>query len=231
MTFDERVRALEPFRFTPRQAHFLVTVALHGGYCLRRQYTAFAGVRYGQVVRAFLDGLVDRGLAPRESCRGDRGYVYHLYARSIYRALQQEDNRNRRQTSLAAIGRKLMLLDFVIAQPGVDWFATEVDKVALFTQRFGVPEADLPQRSYAAYGERQAATTRYLYTSCRSFSRASRRTSISSRWRWRRPGSRSSNSCGTTRASSAICRRGPWSSSVPWAQRERRRAASSSTDT
>ncbi|MEP7307924.1 MAG: hypothetical protein ABJA98_20665 [Acidobacteriota bacterium] len=162
MTFDERVRALEPFRFTPRQARFLVTVALHGGYCLRRQYTAFAGMRYGKVVRAFLDGLRDRGLATRESCRGDRGYLYHLYARSIYRALQQEDNRNRRQTSLAAIGRKLMLLDFVIAQPGADWFATEVDKVALFTQRFGVPAADLPQRSYAAYGERQASTTRYF---------------------------------------------------------------------
>ena len=162
MTFDERVRALEPFRFTPRQARFLVTVALHGGYCLRRQYTAFAGVQYGRVVRDFLDGLVTRRLAARESCRGDRGYLYHVYARSIYQALQQDDNRNRRHTSLAAIGRKLMLLDFVIGQPGVEWFATEVDKVALFVQRFGVPAADLPQRSYAAYGERKTSTTRYF---------------------------------------------------------------------
>ena len=69
MTFDERVRALESFRFTPRQARFLVTVALHGGYCLRRQYTAFAGVQYGRVVREFLDGLVTRRLASREACR------------------------------------------------------------------------------------------------------------------------------------------------------------------
>ena len=115
------------------------------------------GLQYGKNVREFLDGLVARRLAAREACRGDRGYLYHLHARSIYRALQQDDNRNRRRTSLAAIGRKLMLLDFVIGQPGVEWFATEADKVALFTQRFGVPAADLPQRSYAAYGERTDA--------------------------------------------------------------------------
>jgi hypothetical protein len=37
MTFDERVTALAPLGFTPRQTRFLVTAALHGGYCLRRQ--------------------------------------------------------------------------------------------------------------------------------------------------------------------------------------------------
>ena len=59
MTFDERVRALEPLGFTPRQTRFLVTVALHSGYCLRRQYVAFAGLQYGKNVRDFLDELVD----------------------------------------------------------------------------------------------------------------------------------------------------------------------------
>jgi hypothetical protein len=36
-TIDARVRALDPWRLTPRQARFVVTVALHSGYCLRRQ--------------------------------------------------------------------------------------------------------------------------------------------------------------------------------------------------
>ena len=85
MTFDERVRALEPLRLTERQARFVVTVALHSGYCLRRQYMAFAGLRYGRVVRHFLDHLVTRQLAVRERCRADRGYLYHLQARAIYR--------------------------------------------------------------------------------------------------------------------------------------------------
>jgi hypothetical protein len=162
MTFDERVRALEPLRLTPRQARFVVTVALHSGYCLRRQYMAFAGLRYGKVVRHFLDHLVARHLAVRDICRADRGYLYHLQARSIYRALCQEDNRNRRQASLAAVGRKLMLLDFVIAHPEAEWYATQDDKVDLFTHRLRVPLADLPQQTYAAYDQRAAPTTRYF---------------------------------------------------------------------
>jgi|CXWK01.1.fsa_nt_gi hypothetical protein len=162
MTFDERVRALEPLRLTERQARFVVTVALHSGYCLRRQYMAFAGLRYGRVVRHFLDHLVARQLAVRERCRADRGYLYHLQARSIYRALGQEDNRNRRAASLAAIGRKLMLLDFVIAHPDAEWLATEDDKVEFFTSRLGVPLAALPRQTYAAYDERTSPSTRYF---------------------------------------------------------------------
>ena len=38
MTFDERVRALAPLGFSERQTRFLVTVALHSGFCLRRHY-------------------------------------------------------------------------------------------------------------------------------------------------------------------------------------------------
>ncbi len=162
MTFDERVRALEPLRLTPRQTRFVATVALHSGYCVRRQYMAFAGLHYGKVVRDFLDHLVARRLAVREPCRADRGFLYHLQARAIYRALRQEDNRNRRHASLAAIGRKLMVLDFVIAQPDADWCATQDDKVDFFARGLGVPLTDLPQQAYASYDRRTAPTTRYF---------------------------------------------------------------------
>src|SRR5207302_10646368 len=96
MTAHDRIDAIAAFGFTPRQARFLVTVALHGGYCLRRQYEAFAGIRYGKNVRAFLDRLVAVGLADRFQGRPDRGHVYHIHGRSLYGALGQEENRNRR---------------------------------------------------------------------------------------------------------------------------------------
>ncbi len=162
MTPDAYVETLSAWRLTPRQARFVVTVALHSGYCLRRQYMAFAGLRYGKVVREFLDGLVERRLAERTAYRVDRGFLYHLHARALYRALGQDDNRNRRRTSPAAIARKLMLLDYVIAEPEAEWYATEQDKVALFTGRFGVAPVDLPQRSYAPYDERSPSSTRYF---------------------------------------------------------------------
>lgn len=162
MTFDERVKALEFLRLTDRQTRFLTTVALHSGYCLRRQYLAFAGVRYGKNVRDFLDGLVMRGIALRFTYRADRGHVYHLHARSIYRALQQDDNRNRRVASPALIARKLMLLDLVLSEPEVEWFATEHDKVELFTSRYGVDRDDLPQRTFDGVGEDEPTSTRYF---------------------------------------------------------------------
>jgi hypothetical protein len=162
MTFEERVIALRPLGFSDRQTRFLVTVALHGGFCLRRQYSAFAGVSYGKNVCEFLESLVERQLARRFSVRQDRGYVYHLHARRIYRAIAQAENRNRRSASSALIARKLMVLDYVLAHRDVDWFATEQDKVSLFTEEFGVSVADLPQKFYVAEQPDVPVTVRYF---------------------------------------------------------------------
>ncbi|MCC7241565.1 MAG: hypothetical protein IT180_06545 [Acidobacteria bacterium] len=162
MTLDDRAGALEPFGFSPRQARFLAMAALHSGYCLRRQYAAYAGVRYGKNVRDFLDSLVDRRLAERFTVRADRGHVYHVCSRTVYRALGQEDNRNRREASAAAIARKVMLLDFVLAHSDVEWLATEADKLDLFADRFDVPRPDLPQRAYASSRPEGGPTVRFF---------------------------------------------------------------------
>jgi hypothetical protein len=162
MTFDDRVRALEPFGFTPRQTRFIATVALHSGYCLRRQYSAFAGVRYGKNVCDFLETLVERQLAQRFTQRADRGLIYHLQARPIYRALGEDGNRNRREASAALIARKIMVLDYVLGQQEIDWLATERDKVDLFAERCGVPLADLPQVLFTAAKPGAVGTTRYF---------------------------------------------------------------------
>ena len=80
--------------FTPRQVRFVTLVALHSGYCLRRQYAAFAGVECGQNVRDFFDRLVALHLARQITFRRDRGHIYHLFARSIYAALEPPDARS-----------------------------------------------------------------------------------------------------------------------------------------
>lgn len=162
MTFDDRVRALALLGFSERQTRFLVTVALHSGFCLRRQYMTFAGLKYGAGVRDFLDRLVTRKMATRIDFRRDRGHVYHLHASAIYDAIGQADNRNRRSASAALIARKLMVLDFVLGHPNVEWLATEDDKVTLFTTRFGVPQMDLPQRVYVAPRRDAPSTVRYF---------------------------------------------------------------------
>ena len=87
MTFDERVAALAPLGFTPRQTRFLVTAALHSGYCLRRQYLAFAGVRYGKNVRDFLEALVRRQLAHRFRYKPNRGHHHRPQPTMRHQAL------------------------------------------------------------------------------------------------------------------------------------------------
>jgi hypothetical protein len=161
-SFEDRAASVAALGFTARQARFLTLVALHSGYCLRRQYSAFGALSSGKNVRNFLDGLVDRQVARRVTFRADRGHVYHLFARSIYAALQQEDNRNRRYASPALIARKLMLLDFVLDEPDRDWFVSEAEKVHLFTECLNVPPHALPRRTYDSMLGSSDPTVRYF---------------------------------------------------------------------
>jgi hypothetical protein len=161
MTFEQRVATIAGMGFTPRQARFLTLVALHSGYCLRRQYATFTGTECGKNAGEFLERLVARRVACRITFRRDRGHIYHLFARPLYAALQQDDNRNRRYAGPALIARKLMLLDFVLTQPERDWYVTETEKVALFTQTLGVPIHALPHRTYEAMRRLAGPTVRY----------------------------------------------------------------------
>jgi hypothetical protein len=161
VTFQERCEAVAAMGFSQRQAAFLTLAALHSGFCLRRQYAAFAGLAYGKNVRDFLDDLVTRNLARRVTFRRDRGHIYHLFSRSLYDALQQRDNRNRRHASPALIARKLMLLDYVLAHPDREWLVTEDEKVHFFSNTLRVPDYALPQRTYHPTRDTAGPTVRY----------------------------------------------------------------------
>lgn len=128
MTAEDRVKAVVEFGFTERQARFLVTVMLHAGVCLLRQYTAFAGIVHGQKTRKFFGKLVSRNFATAYPCRHNRGRVYHLHHKPLYRAIGQTDSRHRRPLSAARVVEGLTLLDAVLASPDVVWLSTEEEK-------------------------------------------------------------------------------------------------------
>jgi hypothetical protein len=79
MTWDQRVSTVSRHGFTERQAAFLVTVMLHAGVCVRRQYCAFAGITHGQVVSDFFGSLVQRGYASAHRCGSPRWRVFHVH--------------------------------------------------------------------------------------------------------------------------------------------------------
>jgi hypothetical protein len=147
--------------FTERQARFLVTVMLHSGVCMRRQYCAFAGIIHGQVDRNFFTRLIADKLATAFDCAHRRARVYHIHNRALYEAIGEANSRLRKPVALARAVERVMILDAVIARRDVTWLATEREKVEhfsfLLTSR--LRQEEFP---HLVFGEGTDTTVRYF---------------------------------------------------------------------
>jgi hypothetical protein len=150
ITWEERVERVTRQGFTERQAEFLVTVMLHAGVWVPRQYCAFAGIRYGQVVSDFYHGLVARRIATGRVWGHRRWRLMHVRHKGLYHAIEEPNNRHRRPMTLARALERLMVLDGVLADRETRWLATEQEKVAHFTLRHRIQCRDLPALTFRA---------------------------------------------------------------------------------
>jgi hypothetical protein len=157
-SFDDRVEAVKGFRFTERQARFLVTVMLHSGVCLGRQYCAFAGIDYGAAVANLFTTLQARRFATPQVCGHNRARLFHIHFKPLYSAIGEPNNRFRRPMTLARAVERLMLLDAVMADRSVSWLGTERDKLHYFAS-VGVPRRYLPSLTFRSADEE---TVRYF---------------------------------------------------------------------
>ena len=83
-----RVMGLGDFGFTQRQREFLVTVMVHAGCFLERQYCTFTGTARGQNSCEFVARLVARGFARAiEPGHIRRGRLYHVHYKPLYEAI------------------------------------------------------------------------------------------------------------------------------------------------
>jgi hypothetical protein len=168
MTFEQRVEAVtaERFgiakqRFDQRQARFLVTVMLHAGVCMKRQYLTHCGRAYGQVVHNFFNRLVADGIATPYTAMHRAARVYHVHHKRLYRVIGQPDSRLRKPLPDGRAMERLMVLDAVLARSEVTWLATEQEKLQHFTERLGT---GFPREWYphVAYGQPPSVTRRYF---------------------------------------------------------------------
>lgn len=161
MTFDQRVREIVGKSFTERQARFLVTVMLHSGVCMIRQYCAFVGQVYGQAGRDFFRELTSRKLATAFDCAHSRARIYHVHNRTLYEAIGEPHSRLRKPLALARAVENVMLLDAIIARRDVTWLATEREKVEHFALCVGnrIRRDEFP---HLVFGEGTARTIRYF---------------------------------------------------------------------
>ena len=124
----EHLDALRHLGYTDTVASFLYLVATHSGYFTPREFLAFAHVRKG--------GLASRLIAKALECKhlrvAEGAYhtdVYNLCSRRLYSAIDRENLRNQRHHSKELIQTRLLILDFVLADPDESYLETKAEKV------------------------------------------------------------------------------------------------------
>ena len=147
MTLTDRVNALQQFGYTIREASFLATVALHSGYFVMRQFSP----KGGKVADQFASKVMDKQHATRKKFVSNAS-LYHLKSKTIYQAIQQENNRHRRMHDIGHVRLKVMGLDYVMAHPGFRFLPTEEEKLAYFCGERNIPKGVLPTKTYLGKG-------------------------------------------------------------------------------
>jgi hypothetical protein len=152
--------ALQALGYTEAEAQFLYIVATHSGYFVARQFLAFTCAHWGYRTNTFWNKLHTKKHA-RTECFPKSGTVYHLFSRRLYRQIDRENIRNRRQHEVEYIHRRIGMLDFVLSHPQWEYLETEPDKVGFFCDRLNVPKQFLPSKIY--HGQRTTQpTVRYF---------------------------------------------------------------------
>jgi hypothetical protein len=123
--------ALHALGYTEAEARFLYIVATHSGYFVARQFLAFTHAHWGYRTNAFWNKLHTERHA-RTECFPKSGTVYHLYSRRLYRQIDRENIRNRRQHEIEFIQQRIGILNFVLAHPQWKYLETEPEKVSFF---------------------------------------------------------------------------------------------------
>ncbi len=139
--------ALQALGYTEAESRFLYLVATHSGYFVARQFLAFTASHWGKRTTIFWNKLHTKRHA-RTECFPKGGTVYHLFSRRLYRQIDRENIRNRREHEIEHIQRRIAMLDFVLLNQGYQYLETEPEKVSFFCNELKVPNHFLPSKIY-----------------------------------------------------------------------------------
>src|SRR6266404_7415275 len=141
------IDALKALGYTQAEARFLYLVATHSGYLVARQFLAFANAHWGERTTSFWNKLQIQKHARTERFPKS-GVVYHLFSRRLYRQIDRENIRNRREHEIEYVQRRIGILDFVFLNQGYQYLETEPDKVRFFCGTLNIQKHCLPAKLY-----------------------------------------------------------------------------------
>ena len=144
MNLSEQAAAIQAFGYTAREAAFIANAALHSGYFLRRQFDPHRGKLAHALCRKLL-----RKEHAKATVYAQNTQLFHICAKPLYSALEQEDNRHRRQQDPFSLRSKLMGLDYVLTRQELRFLPTERAKVEYFLGERKIPQGVLPSKTYS----------------------------------------------------------------------------------
>jgi hypothetical protein len=148
------IERIQQLGYTDSEAQFLYIVAVFSGYFTMRQFRVFTGSRSGKRPASFAQKLTREGHA-RVCAQARRAVLFHLFSRKVYGQMDKDNLRNRKRHSLGFMHTRLVLLDFIFANQGFNYFETEQDKLNYFCDQLGISEDCLPAKVYEGNSSNQ----------------------------------------------------------------------------
>jgi hypothetical protein len=135
---QDQLDRLRDFGFNEQEAHFLYLAATHSGYFTRHQFLSFTHQTKGCLVHRFTTKLLTQHHALATQY-GHKTYIFKLTSRKIYDLIGKQDLRDHRFHTADFIRKRLLVLDFVLAHPGLQYLESPEEKLKFFHEQLGIP--------------------------------------------------------------------------------------------
>jgi len=131
---QDQLDRLRDYGFNEQEARFLYLAATHSGYFTRHQFLSFTHKTKGCVVHRFTTKLLTQNHAQAIQY-GHKTYVFRLTSRKIYDLIGKQDLRDHRSHTSDFIRRRLLVLDFVLSHPDLQYLESQEEKIKFFHEQ------------------------------------------------------------------------------------------------
>jgi hypothetical protein len=142
---------LREIGYNEQEARFLYLAATHSGYFTRHQFLSFTHQSKGCLVHRFTTRLLTQHDA-QATQYGHKTYVFKFTSRKIFDLIGRQDLRDHRSHTADFIGTRLLVLDFVLAHPDLQYLESQEEKLRFFQAQLGIPASLLLGQTDSAGG-------------------------------------------------------------------------------
>lgn len=148
---QEHLDRLRDFGYNEQEAGFLYLAATHSGYFTRHQFLSFTHQTKGCLVHRFTTKLLTQHHA-QATQYGHKTYVFKLTSRKIYDLIGKQDLRDHRSHAADFVRQRLLVLDFVLAHPDLQYLESQEEKLKFFYEQLGVPASLFLEKTDSTVG-------------------------------------------------------------------------------